>query len=40
LTPEGIDVSGGVETNGRKDIEKIKQFIIAARKAKGGVDPC
>jgi len=37
LSPEGIDVSGGVETNGSKDIEKIKQFLIAARRAKGGI---
>ena len=36
LSPEGIDVSGGVETNGRKDIRKIQQFLLAARKAKGG----
>ena len=40
LTPEGIDVSGGVETNGSKDIEKIKQFIIAAHRAKGGAELC
>lgn len=38
LSPEGIDVSGGVETHGKKDIEKIEQFLIAARKAKGGID--
>lgn len=37
LSPQGIDVSGGVETNGSKDIEKIKKFLIAARKAKGGI---
>lgn len=37
LSPEGIDVSGGVETNGSKDLEKIKQFLTAARRAKGGI---
>jgi len=37
LSPQGIDVSGGVETNGSKDIEKIKKFLIAAHKAKGGI---
>lgn len=36
LFPEGIDVSGGVETNGNKDFEKMRQFLLAARKAKGG----
>ena len=36
LSPEGIDVSGGVEVNGVKDLEKMKAFIIAARRAKGG----
>jgi len=40
LSPEGIDVSGGVETNGDKDVEKIKQFLIAARRAKGGRELC
>lgn len=40
LSPEGIDVSGGVETNGSKDFEKIRQFLIAARRAKGGIKSC
>lgn len=36
LGPEGIDVSGGVETNGYKDDNKIAQFLRAARGGKGG----
>ena len=40
LSPEGIDVSGGVETNGSKDFEKIRQFLMAVRRAKGGIKSC
>ena len=36
ISPWGVDVSTGVETKGVKDMEKVRKFILAVKKADNG----
>lgn len=40
LSPEGIDISGGVEINGEKSAKKIKEFLAYARLLERGNEEC